>query len=274
MSRILIVDDSPIMRKNLRSILTQAGHIIVSEASNGTQAYIEYNKHKPDLVTMDITMPYMNGLDTFKKIIKNDPGAKIIIISSSSDNMVILDAIQNGAKNYIIKPFVVDKVLEVVNQVLKISQKLSNETIDTIYNTIQSTDAAPQSMNRLAFDYSDFSVKTEEAEVEAHFSITLKSNTFVVQLSREITFEDMLKLLELMRGFLLVKPLKLVFDLNNIRLNDYDMITLLTDYIEKVHDANGTAIILSRNNALFNFFRTQSITAFTDFYSDLSELEL
>jgi two-component system chemotaxis response regulator CheY len=275
MSRILIVDDSPIMRKNLRSILTQAGHIIVAEASNGTQAYIEYCKHIPDLVTMDITMPYMNGLDTFKKIIKAFPSAKIIIISSSNDNMIILDAIQNGAKNYIIKPFVVDKVLDVINQVLKVSKKLSNETIDNIYNSIQSAENSFNDMNH-NLDINEcevLDIVKVNTESDQHFSIMLKNNAFIVYIDRDIVYSSMLALLDIMNSFLFVKPLKIVLELSNMRLNDYDIVSVLTDYIRKVQQAHGKTIIITRNNDLFNLFRSQNITTYTDFYSDLSEFE-
>lgn len=133
MARILIVDDAAIMRKNLRAILTQAGHTVVAEASNGSQAYTEYQKHSSDLVTLDITMPFINGIDILKKIIEDSPDAKILIISSVNNNRVILEALQYGAKNYIIKPFTVEKLLDVVNQVLKLQEEADKETIEGIY---------------------------------------------------------------------------------------------------------------------------------------------
>ena len=136
MSNILIVDDSNVMRKNLKIILSETGHTIVAEAANGAQAYKEYKSNLPDLVTMDITMPYMNGVDALRKIIHEFPAAKIVIVSFANNNKVILEAMQCGAANYVLKPFTVEKVIHVVNQVLRINEQVSRETIDKIYKAL------------------------------------------------------------------------------------------------------------------------------------------
>lgn len=119
MANILLVDDSSMARRNLSLILKQAGHTVVAEATNGVQAYTEYEKLKPDLVTMDITMPIMSGIESTKKIIKAFPDAKIIIVSALNQRSSIFEAIQCGARHYILKPFSMEKVLEVINEVLK-----------------------------------------------------------------------------------------------------------------------------------------------------------
>lgn len=121
MASVLVVDDSVIMRKNLKSILFAAGHEVIGEASNGAQALIEYDKYKPDLVTMDITMPGMNGIDTIKKIMNKYPAAKIIVISALDQKSMVLEALENGAKHYLIKPVTLEKTIDVVNTVLKSS---------------------------------------------------------------------------------------------------------------------------------------------------------
>jgi two-component system chemotaxis response regulator CheY len=138
MARILIVDDSLIMRRNLKTILSEAGHTIAAEASNGAQAYLEYKRHLPDLVTLDITMPFMNGVDALKKIIGDFPNAKVVIVSCTSNNKIILEAMQCGAENYVLKPFTVEKVIGVANQVLKINEPVSREIIDRIYKVLHS----------------------------------------------------------------------------------------------------------------------------------------
>jgi len=118
LARVLVVDDSSIMRRNLSSILVKAGHTIVAEASNGELGAKEYEKHKPDLVTMDITMPVLDGIGAVKKIISFDSEALIIMISALDQKFMVLTAIQNGARHYIIKPFSSEKVIDVVNEVL------------------------------------------------------------------------------------------------------------------------------------------------------------
>lgn len=123
MATILIVDDSILMRRNLKMMLTEAGHQVVAEASNGIEAYKEYAKHMPDLVTMDITMPVMSGIDAVKKIIATYPAANIIMISALDQKSMVFEAIQNGAKHYILKPITMDKILETIDDVLKIHRE-------------------------------------------------------------------------------------------------------------------------------------------------------
>lgn len=134
MSRILVVDDSSIMRRNITTILKKAGHEIVAEAPNGYIAYMEYKKYKPDLVTMDITMPIMNGIDSVKKIIQDFPDAVIIMISGDDQKHKIISAIQSGAKYYILKPFAAEKVVKIINDILKITNKANEEFPNTDMN--------------------------------------------------------------------------------------------------------------------------------------------
>jgi two-component system chemotaxis response regulator CheY len=118
MARMLIVDDSIMMRKTLRTILQRAGHTIAAEAANGEQAIMYYSNHRPDLVTLDITMPGMSGLEVIKRIRNFDPDANIVIVSALGQKQTIFEALQNGARNYILKPITEEKLLSVVNMVL------------------------------------------------------------------------------------------------------------------------------------------------------------
>ncbi|MGE5449994.1 MAG: response regulator [Methanomassiliicoccales archaeon] len=119
MANILVVDDSTVMRRGLSLILTKAGHTVVGQATNGEQAFLLYSRIKPDLVTMDITMPTMDGIDAMKSILKNFPDAKIVVISSLDQKKTILEAVELGAKHYIVKPFKDAKVLTIINEVLQ-----------------------------------------------------------------------------------------------------------------------------------------------------------
>lgn len=139
MATILIVDDSSIARRNLATILTDAGHTVIAEALNGEIAYKEYERYLPDLVTMDITMPTLDGISAVKKIMKNFPDANIIMVSALDQKNLVLSAIQCGAKHYIIKPFSGDKVLSVVDEVLLFSEnveKFSSSINSKLENTI------------------------------------------------------------------------------------------------------------------------------------------
>jgi len=119
MARIMIVDDSMMMRNTLRRILEKAGHAVVEEAVNGQQAIDNYPKCLPDLVTMDITMPGLSGIDALKRILEYDPQANIIAVSALGQKHVVFEALQNGAKNYVLKPIHEDKLLSVLEMVLE-----------------------------------------------------------------------------------------------------------------------------------------------------------
>ncbi|MGE5421908.1 MAG: response regulator [Ignavibacteriales bacterium] len=112
--RILVVDDAAFMRMMIKDILTKNGYVVVGEADNGLNAIEKYNEFKPDLVTMDITMPEMDGIAAVKEIKKNDPNAKIIMCSAMGQQAMVIDAIQAGAKDFIVKPFQPERVLEAV----------------------------------------------------------------------------------------------------------------------------------------------------------------
>ncbi len=118
MASVLVVDDSIIVRRNLKVILSQAGHRVVAEASNGKEAYGEYERHRPDIITMDITMPVMNGIESVKKIISAFPDARVVMISALDQRNMVFEALENGAKHYIIKPITPEKVLSVLDAVM------------------------------------------------------------------------------------------------------------------------------------------------------------
>lgn len=118
MARILIVDDSIVARNNLKTILKQARHTVVAEATDGESGFVKFAELRPDLVTMDITMPNLNGIECLKKIVETDPEARVMMISALGQGAKILEALNAGAKHYITKPFEAEKVLEAVNEVL------------------------------------------------------------------------------------------------------------------------------------------------------------
>ena len=118
MANILIVDDARFMRLTLAAILKKGNHHIVGEAESGKEAIELYDKFKPDLVTMDVTMPLMSGLEATKIIKDKYPDAKIIMCSAMGQQAMVIDAIQAGARDFIVKPFQADRVIEAINKVL------------------------------------------------------------------------------------------------------------------------------------------------------------
>ena len=116
--RILITDDALFMRVTLKNILTQNGFEVVGEASNGAESVELYKSLKPDLVTMDITMPEMDGIAALKQIREHDPGANVVMCTAMGQKNMVVEAIQAGAKDFIVKPFQAERVVEAVNKLL------------------------------------------------------------------------------------------------------------------------------------------------------------
>ena len=118
MAKILIVDDAAFMRMMIKDILTKKGYEVVAEAANGVEAVELYKSHQPDLVTMDITMPEMDGIEAVKQIKAVNPAAKVIMCSAMGQQSMVMDAIKAGANDFIVKPFQADRVLEAVKKIV------------------------------------------------------------------------------------------------------------------------------------------------------------
>lgn len=116
--KIMVVDDAAFMRATLREILTNNGFEVSAEASNGSEAIKQYSIFKPDCVLMDITMPEMDGLQALDKIVKHDPDASVIMCSAVGQQQNVMEAIAKGAKDFVVKPFKPERVIEAINKVL------------------------------------------------------------------------------------------------------------------------------------------------------------
>ena len=115
---ILICDDAAFMRMMIKDILSKNGYNVVGEAENGAIAVEKYTETTPDLVLMDITMPEMDGIQALKKIKEKDPNASVIMCSAMGQQAMVIESIQAGAKDFIVKPFQADRVLEAVKKVV------------------------------------------------------------------------------------------------------------------------------------------------------------
>ena len=115
---VLICDDAIFMRTMISDILAQAGYEVIGEAESGAQAVARYQELKPDLVTMDIVMPDMGGIDAVREITKGDGAARILMCSAMGQQALVVEAIQAGAKDFVVKPFQPSRVLEAVQRLL------------------------------------------------------------------------------------------------------------------------------------------------------------
>jgi YesN/AraC family two-component response regulator len=243
MANILIVDDSVIMRRNLKSMLVQSGHTIVGEASDGVEAYREYGRLLPDLVTMDITMPVMNGIDAVQKIIASYPDAKIIMISALDQRNMVFEAIQNGAKHYILKPVTVVKILETINEVLK----------------LKSTEP---------------SVSPEESAIDMDVPLAIenKNGIFLIRIGAYIESDKLNELQTAVQGFLFVKPLRVVFDFGGIGVLKEDVLLRLLGLMRQLHEANGSIKALSNNHTFIETLKEHNPDSFFRIHTEWSQV--
>lgn len=115
--RVMVVDDALFMRNMLKDIFVRAGYEVVAEAENGEMALGLYLEFKPDLVTMDIVMPKKSGIEALQEIMTNAPHACVVMVSALGQDSLVLEAVESGAKDFIVKPFKEDKVLEIVRRI-------------------------------------------------------------------------------------------------------------------------------------------------------------
>jgi len=207
----MIVDDSAIMRKNLRSILTQAGYEVIAEAANGEEAFQTYIRLVPDLVTMDVTMPILNGLEAVKKIRASYPDACIIVISAFDQRSMLFEALEHGAKHYIIKPITADKLLAVIEKVIN---ELNIEPIAELNPTIP-------------------------------VSISNRNGVFVVAVHRKITLEGLQPIRTALQGLLFIKPLHIAFDFNEVDTVQAPILLELVEIIKTIRQAEGEVHIIA-----------------------------
>ena len=118
MARVLVVDDAAFMRKMVSDALSKGGHEVIGHAGNGNEAIARFRELKPDLMTLDITMPEKDGLDTLRDVMELDPGAKVIMCSALGQESKVLESIKLGAKDFVVKPFQPSRVIDAVAKAL------------------------------------------------------------------------------------------------------------------------------------------------------------
>lgn len=233
MARVLIVDDSAIMRRNLKTILVKAGHTVVGEAIDGGQAQLMYRAHVPDLVTMDITMPNVNGIEAVKLIRKEFPDAKIIMISALDQRSMVLEALKEGAKNYIIKPIDSAFVIKVVNKVLGI--RIEEPIKAQEENKPEGIDDAP-------------------------FVIENIDNTFHIILSPSLNEESFTSLSQAVQGLLFVKPLKVVLNFGLIEILPDPLLDKFGGMVKAIRNVKGIIRVVARNKDFVKTVKEKRVT--------------
>lgn len=241
MAKILIVDDSTIVRRNLKTILTRAGHEIVAEAENGLQAYREYENYKPDLITMDITMPLMDGVIAVKKIMNDYPEAAIIMVSAIDQKSMVMAAIENGARHYIIKPFSPEKVLASVDAVL------SNLPLPK--GTMPSAEKANAGLNSPPYN----------AGMKEPFTIENNKGTFIINIGQNFQPGKISELENTIQAFLGVKPLRMVFNFGPTSIYEYSLLNEFVEIMEKIKRAGGLVKVFADDVKIIRFVKNKGI---------------
>jgi two-component system chemotaxis response regulator CheY len=118
MARIMVVDDAAFMRKMLTDALAGGGHEVVGEAANGVEAVAKFRELRPEVTTLDITMPEKDGLEALREILAHDPSARVVMCSALGQESKVLEAIRSGAKDFVVKPFQAERVLAAVGKAL------------------------------------------------------------------------------------------------------------------------------------------------------------
>ncbi|NLW90236.1 MAG: response regulator [Syntrophomonadaceae bacterium] len=235
-SRILIADDSTIARRNLKTILQKAGHLVVAEAENGMQAYQLYSLLKPELVTMDITMPVMDGVAAVRKITSEFPDANIIVITALDQKPMIVKAIEAGARHYILKPFQPEKVIAAVNL--------------AVGNLPGKAQAPARGQGGSA---------ANSAEDTEPFKIKNRNGAFVVNISQYFVSEHLPLLTAKTTPLLQAKPLRMIFDFGSTEIRDTSLMLPLAQLILSVKDAGGLVLARTSNQRLASFLSKQGI---------------
>lgn len=220
MSKVMIVDDSEAMRKNLRHILITLGYEIICEATNGKEAYLLYQKYRPDIVTMDISMPTADGITAVKMIIDDYPKANIIMISALGQKSMVYEALKSGAKDYIVKPIEQDKLKNILN-------KLCVNFIDDLDSS------------------NDGNAKQDQNSFQPFYIENKAAGKFLIKIKSSLDLCSLPHLNNILNGIKFITPLEVTFDFEDPSRINTDIITKIYEIADKINCSGEKAILLT-----------------------------
>ncbi len=245
MARVLIVDDALIMRKTIGRIVEDGGHSIVGEAINGEEAVTMYQKYLPDVVTMDITMPGTDGIQALGRIRDYDKNAKVIMVSALGQQHKVMEALDLGAKSYILKPITKEKILTVIKQVVG-----SEGDFSLSQRMVECGEERNQKKCDAAF--LPFALENREGIL----SVTLKG---------EFAGGDFPKLMTAVQEMLVVDPLEIVFNFIHNDVLNGKIVNQFIEIMTMILNEGRKLQIICYNQDYMNFFRNVSILKTVDF---------
>ncbi len=247
MARILVVDDALMMRNMIRKMAESAGHVVVAEAVNGEQAVELYQKYLPDLVTMDIIMPGTDGIEALSCIMSYDKNAKVIMVSALGQQHKVIEALEQGAKSYILKPITTEKLITVINQILGSSSAL---TASAVFECGEGRHQ--ESCDRL-LNQQEVSSK----EVSYPFIVENKEELVSFKFMRHFKAEEFTALLTAVEEALAIKPPHVVFNFTQNRVLHGNGLHCFIDGMESVINNGIDLQIICYNEDYMQYFRNQ-----------------
>ncbi len=248
MAMIMIVDDSSIIRRNLREILEESGHEVVAEAQSGDEALELYRNHRIDLVTMDIQMPGKSGIEAVRMIKAFDPEARIVMISSVEQRNLIYEAIKLGAKHYIIKPFTREKVDEVMKSILpesliSVPAPAAKETSRQATSDPEPDTAAAKSKSKTAYEKI-----VDPQAIGLPFDVSMESGKIIFTLYKYVTEHTLPYLAGCLQGLLHIYNAKYVIVLEKVSVSQDAALQPFIDFIRIVLSRRGTVAVVAEEN--------------------------
>lgn len=232
-ARVLVVDDSAVARKKLQEIMLSLGHSVVGEAANGAQAFVEYAKLKPDVVTMDLTMQGLGGAEATSKIISSYPEARIIVISAIEERKIIIDALERGARHFIIKPIRQEKVAAVMQNIMQ--QEFDLQKHMDCVRKLKQQDEMP------------YLVSEEAQKLLPPYSIVPQDNRFVqVFINESLTIKSCESLFLELEEYLNDLP-RVLLDFGKTSKLDQQLFDQLNKLVEKIEGQSGAVKAISNN---------------------------
>jgi len=247
MARILIVDDALMMRKMIGKIVQDGGHIVIDEATNGEQAVEMYQKYVPDVVTMDITMPGTDGIQALARIMAYDANAKVIMVSALGQQHKVMEALDHGAKSYILKPISADKILTVIKQVM------ATQVCPLI--SAQSVFECGEERNQASCDRIS-SLPFVAVDKDGCFSFTMQS---------EFACEDFSELMVAVQKILCVNPIEIIFNFIHSDVLNGRVVNSFLDVMATIINEGKKLQVICYNQDYMKFFRNVSSMKKVDF---------